>query len=379
MKVLSGVWPHGTYDGEILFEGKLARSPTSATASVRDRHHPPGARAHPRALDRREHLPRQRAGLPRRHRLVQDQRQKRCRAAGPGGLSEDPDTKIKDIGVGKQQLVEIAKALSKEVKLLILDEPTAALNEEDSQHLLDLMAACVSKGITCIMISHKLNEIEPSPTPSRSSATARRSRPSTSTAGGSTRTASSGHGRPRPRVALPRAHPEDRRESSSRSRLDGPAPARSRADSSARPALHVRRGEIVGFAGLMGAGRTELMRASSVAPTAPRSPGGTITKDGKDLVSCTTSPMPSTPASPTSPRTARRSASTCSTTSRRRRSRPTSSDHPGVVVNASEEYRYAEEYRKECAPRPPRRRGGRQALRWQPAEGRPRQVAVHRA
>ena len=52
------------------------------------------------------------------------------------GLNEDPDTQIKDIGVGKQQLVEIAKALSKEVKLLILDEPTAALNEGDSQHLL---------------------------------------------------------------------------------------------------------------------------------------------------------------------------------------------------------------------------------------------------
>jgi putative multiple sugar transport system ATP-binding protein len=76
------------------------------------------------------------------------------------GLSEDPTTKIKDIGVGKQQLVEIAKALSKSVKLLILDEPTAALNETDSQHLLDLMSGLRSKGISCIMISHKLNEIE---------------------------------------------------------------------------------------------------------------------------------------------------------------------------------------------------------------------------
>ncbi len=76
------------------------------------------------------------------------------------GLAENPDTKIKDIGVGKQQLVEIAKALSKDVKLLILDEPTAALNETDSQHLLSLIAGLRSKGVTCIMISHKLNEIE---------------------------------------------------------------------------------------------------------------------------------------------------------------------------------------------------------------------------
>jgi putative multiple sugar transport system ATP-binding protein len=71
-----------------------------------------------------------------------------------------PDTLIKHIGVGKQQLVEIAKALSKNVKLLILDEPTAALNESDSKHLLDLMLRPQgSKGMTSIMISHKLNEI----------------------------------------------------------------------------------------------------------------------------------------------------------------------------------------------------------------------------
>lgn len=64
-----------------------------------------------------------------------------------------------DIGVGKQQLVEIAKALSKEVKLLILDEPTAALNDEDSRKLLDLILEFKEHGISCIIISHKLNEI----------------------------------------------------------------------------------------------------------------------------------------------------------------------------------------------------------------------------
>ena len=63
------------------------------------------------------------------------------------------------IGVGKQQLVEIAKALSKKVKLLILDEPTAALNEEDSENLLNLLLEFKKQGISSIMISHKLNEI----------------------------------------------------------------------------------------------------------------------------------------------------------------------------------------------------------------------------
>ena len=75
------------------------------------------------------------------------------------GLDESPATRITDLGVGKQQLVEIAKALSKQVKLLILDEPTASLNETDSQALLDLLMELKGQGITCILISHKLNEI----------------------------------------------------------------------------------------------------------------------------------------------------------------------------------------------------------------------------
>lgn len=76
------------------------------------------------------------------------------------GLNESPHTLIKDIGVGKQQLVEIAKALAKNVRLLILDEPTASLNEEDSQNLLKLLLKFKSEGMTSILISHKLNEIE---------------------------------------------------------------------------------------------------------------------------------------------------------------------------------------------------------------------------
>ena len=75
------------------------------------------------------------------------------------GLDENPKTLIKDIGVGKQQLVEIAKALAKDVKLLILDEPTSSLNEQDSQMLLDMMIELKKDGITSIIITHKLPEV----------------------------------------------------------------------------------------------------------------------------------------------------------------------------------------------------------------------------
>ena len=71
-------------------------------------------------------------------------------------LNIDPSTKVKNLGVGNQQLVEIAKALSKNVQLLILDEPTASLNEDDSINLLNLIKELKSQGVTCIMISHKL-------------------------------------------------------------------------------------------------------------------------------------------------------------------------------------------------------------------------------
>jgi putative multiple sugar transport system ATP-binding protein len=75
------------------------------------------------------------------------------------GLHENPTTPVGQLGVGKQQLIEIAKALSKDVKLLILDEPTAALNDQDSEHLLGLLRQLKAQGITCIMISHKLAEL----------------------------------------------------------------------------------------------------------------------------------------------------------------------------------------------------------------------------
>ncbi len=74
-------------------------------------------------------------------------------------LDVNPETKVRDLGVGKQQLVEIAKALSRDVKLLVLDEPTAALNEDDCDNLFEIIRDLKSHGVTCVMISHKLREV----------------------------------------------------------------------------------------------------------------------------------------------------------------------------------------------------------------------------
>ena len=161
MKVLSGVHPTGSYTGEIHFNGKLAEY-----SNVRDSErdgiviiHQELALIPELSIAENIFLGNERASKSG----VIDwfaTRQMAAELMERVGLSEDPLTKSKDIGVGKQQLVEIAKALSKEVKLLILDEPTAALNEGDSQHLLQIMDGLRQRGITCIMISHKRNEIE---------------------------------------------------------------------------------------------------------------------------------------------------------------------------------------------------------------------------
>ena len=138
MKVLSGVYPTGSYDGEIVDGevGPLRRHPRQRAR--RDRDHPPGARAGPVPVDRREHLPGQRA--QGRGGLIDWNKANADAAAllASVGLDENPVTPVGQLGVGKQQLVEIAKALSKDVRL-ILDEPTAALNDNDSEHLLGLL------------------------------------------------------------------------------------------------------------------------------------------------------------------------------------------------------------------------------------------------
>ena len=160
MKVLSGVWPVGTYDGEIHFNGQLVEF-----HNIRDSEHAGIVIIHQElalipelSIGENIFLGNEVASGGVINWMTT--RQHASELLARVGLNENPDTKIKDIGIGKQQLVEIAKALSKDVKLLILDEPTSALNEGDSQHLLGLMSGLRDKGVTCIMISHKLNEIE---------------------------------------------------------------------------------------------------------------------------------------------------------------------------------------------------------------------------
>jgi putative multiple sugar transport system ATP-binding protein len=159
--VLSGVYPHGTYDGDIVFENETVefRDLTDSEAKGIVIIHQELALSPYLSIAENIFLNNElkgRGGLIDWNKTNFEASKLLARV----GLRENPTTKIMDIGVGKQQLVEIAKALSKEVKLLILDEPTAALNDEDSDHLLDLILHLKGQGITSIIISHKLNEIK---------------------------------------------------------------------------------------------------------------------------------------------------------------------------------------------------------------------------
>jgi putative multiple sugar transport system ATP-binding protein len=281
MKVLSGVYPHGSYEGEIFFEGtscefkdiksseargiviihqELALQPYLSIAEnifLGNEHAANGV------IDWHETLTHSKTLLDR------------------VGLPEKPQTRVADIGVGKQQLVEIAKALSKKVKLLILDEPTAALNDEDSGKLLDLMLELKSQGITAIIISHKLNEV----TRIADSITILRDGKTIETLSVEELTEDRiirgmvgrdlEHRFPERTPEIGEVvfavddwtvhHPIDQH----RKVVDGVS-------------LNVRRGEIVGVAGLMGAGRTELAM-SVFGRTYGRGISGRVTKDGQEI------------------------------------------------------------------------------------------------
>ncbi|MBP1179049.1 multiple monosaccharide ABC transporter ATP-binding protein [Methylobacterium sp. PvR107] len=159
MKVLSGVYPHGSYEGEITYEGQPGRfrdiSDSERLGIVII--HQELALVPFLSIAENIFL----GNEPGRFGIIdQDRVYARSRELlAMVGLAENPDTLVTHLGVGKQQLVEIAKALSKKVKLLILDEPTASLSETDSEALLQLLLSFKAKGIASILISHKLNEI----------------------------------------------------------------------------------------------------------------------------------------------------------------------------------------------------------------------------
>ncbi len=160
MKVLSGVYPFGSYSGDIHYEGEECRFNGIHDSEKRGIViiHQELALVPLLSIAENLFLGNEQASFG-----VIDWNVARRRAAAllkKVGLKEDPDTLITNIGTGKQQLVEIAKALAKDVKLLILDEPTASLSEKDSQHLLDLLLEFKKQGMTAILISHKLNEVK---------------------------------------------------------------------------------------------------------------------------------------------------------------------------------------------------------------------------
>jgi len=159
MKVLSGVYPHGTYSGEIYYQNEerhfrgIADSEKLGIIII----HQELALVPLLSISENIFLGNEQAKFG-----IIDWNAAEVRTQAlleKVGLKENPQTLITNLGVGKQQLVEIAKALSKEVKLLILDEPTASLNENDSDALLRLLLEFKEHGITSILISHKLSEV----------------------------------------------------------------------------------------------------------------------------------------------------------------------------------------------------------------------------
>ncbi|QEH68559.1 sugar ABC transporter ATP-binding protein [Cellulosilyticum sp. WCF-2] len=159
MKVLSGVYPIGAYSGDIVYRGEV-----QAFKSIADSENAGIAIIYQELalipeLTLYENIY---FGHELMSGKIIDWNKtiiEATKALRKVRLDINPSTKVKALGVGNQQLVEIAKALSKNVELLILDEPTAALNEDDSQNLLDLLRELKGQGVTCIMISHKLKEI----------------------------------------------------------------------------------------------------------------------------------------------------------------------------------------------------------------------------
>jgi putative multiple sugar transport system ATP-binding protein len=283
MKVLSGVYPYGTYDGQIFYRGSESRFGdirSSEKAGIVIIHQELALVPH-MSITENLFL----GNEPHRNGSYdwKGANRRAIELLAQVGLREDPDTLIKDIGVGKQQLVEIAKAFAKHVRLLILDEPTAALNEADSRHLLDLLREFKQQGITSIMISHKLNEIEEI----ADSITILRD-------GKTVETLEVG----------PEGVNEDRivrgmvgRDLESRFPEHTPKigevffevrdwtvrhPIAADRLVCKNSTFNVRRGEIVGFAGLMGAGRTELAM-SIFGRSYGVWLGGHIYKDGKEI------------------------------------------------------------------------------------------------
>ncbi|HMR66801.1 MAG TPA: sugar ABC transporter ATP-binding protein [Anaerolineae bacterium] len=283
MKVLSGVYPYGTYTGDIFYQGKLCQfkgiSQSEKVGIVII--HQELALIPFLSIAENIFLGNERAarGVINWNKTILETQALMKKV----GLHESPNTLITDLGVGKQQLVEIAKALSKEVKLLILDEPTASLNETDSEALLELLLQFKKQGMTSILISHKLNEVKKV----ADSITILRDGATIETLDSHNGTVTEDRiirgmvGRELTNRYPPRAANvgEIIFEVKNWQVYHAIHPDRKVIDD---VNLHVRQGEVVGIAGLMGSGRTEL--AMSVFGRAyGRNISGTVLKRGQEI------------------------------------------------------------------------------------------------
>jgi len=283
MKVLSGVYPHGEYEGDIVYDGQVQRFGgihDSERAGIIIIHQ---ELALVPMLSIAENLflgnEVARGGV-----IDWTEAHRRTRALlAKVGLRMSPETPVGDLGIGQQQLVEIAKALAKQVRLLILDEPTASLNENDSQALLDLLMELRAQGITCILISHKLNEIARV----ADAVTVLRDGSSVQTLDCSAGPADENEviramvGRAMADRYPPRT-PTIGAVGFEVSGWQAHHPQRPERPFLQDLNLHVRRGEVVGIAGLMGAGRTEFAMSVFGRSWGQRV-AGTVRIDGREV------------------------------------------------------------------------------------------------
>ena len=268
MNVLSGIYPYGSYEGDIIFDQETCRfnkihdSESKGIVII----HQELALVPYLSIAENMFLGNERTSAlsngvvdwPRTYQRAKE-------LLDLVGLDEDPRTLIKDIGVGKQQLVEIAKAIAKNVRLLILDEPTASLNETDSQKLLDLIAKFSDQGMTSIIISHKLNEISYI----ANSITVVRDGSTIETMD------NSNHDISEDRIIagmvgralsdrFPKRKPEHKISDDVLLEVNNWTvhhPLNTERKVNDNVSIKIHRGEVVGFAGLMGAGRTEFAKS----------------------------------------------------------------------------------------------------------------------
>ena len=255
MNVLSGIYPYGTYEGDIIYEGEVCKfhkikdSESKGIVII----HQELALVPEMTIGENMYLGNE---VGRKSAIDWDKTYSEAdKYLKMVGLTESSKIKVKEIGTGigtgKQQLVEIAKALSKHARLLILDEPTSSLNEEDSKALLDLMLSFKKQGMTMIIITHKLNEV------------AYVSDKITVVRDGSTIETLDCHGAEQ--ISEDRQHPKY----TERNVVNDVS-------------MYVRKGEVVGIYGLMGAGRTELAM-SIFGQSYGTLLSGTLKLDGKEV------------------------------------------------------------------------------------------------